>query len=159
MSDAEEHITVEEAAERTGLTTRQIHRYGETGQLQRRKSGKRYLYRLADVQRLADDAGVANRPPPDPRPLRPELVPAGELLAYIRERDRQLEQYQQELVKVAMEVAQLRTERANQQLLTTEADLLRKRYNEVEAERDELRRRVEQLERQQRPWWKRLLGN
>lgn len=154
MTD-EPYIQVEEAAAITGLTARQVHRLGETGKLRRRRSGKRYLYHLGEVQALAADAAVANRPPPEPRAPKQELMPAGQMLEYLRERDNQLEAYQRRLEQAAYELAQLRTELQNTKLLADKGAALDERMRAVEAERDALRRQLEEIQRQQ-SWWRRL---
>jgi excisionase family DNA binding protein len=85
MSDEDEdsYITVEEAAQILGLSTRQTHRYGQSGtpRLRTRKAGRRLLYNNNDVLSLAKDLDVARTPPPPPpqkeppppSPLLPEL--------------------------------------------------------------------------------------
>jgi predicted DNA-binding transcriptional regulator AlpA len=85
MSDEDEdrYITVEEAAQILGLSTRQANRYGqgEAPRLRTRKAGRRLLYHRNDVLSLAKDLDVARTPPPPPpqkeppppSPLLPEL--------------------------------------------------------------------------------------
>jgi excisionase family DNA binding protein len=81
--DGDSYITVEEAAQILGLSTRQVHRYGqgETSRLRTCKVGRRLLYHRNDVLSLAKDLEIARTPPPPPpqkeppppSPLLPEL--------------------------------------------------------------------------------------
>ncbi len=153
MSDDAEYIPVEEVAEILQVTTRQAHRYGEgeNARLRTRKAGRRVMFNRTDVEALAADLGVLDRP----RAQRPktDLVPAGEMLDYIRDRDRRLEEYQHQLVQAAAEIGRLQGQMEGQKRLIDEADNIRQMLDEVKAERDQLR--VE-LERRQ-SLWQRLL--
>ncbi len=123
-----EYITVEEAAEILQVTTRQAHRYGERGRIQTRKAGRRVMFNRTDVETLADDLGVLTSPRPNAP--RTDLVPAGDMLDYIRERDQRLDELQGQLVSAAAELGRLK------------------------AENDQLRHQLTT----RRPWWSRLFG-
>ena len=97
MQDNEAYISVEEAADLLHVSTRQAHRYGEQehgGRLRTRKAGRRTLFHKGDVETLANELGVEYKPPERPKT---ELVPAGDMLHYLRERDQQLSDVQQQL--------------------------------------------------------------
>ncbi len=138
-----DYITVEAAAGVLRLTTRQVNRYGASGRVRTKRLGKRVLYHREDVDTLAEELDSINRIPAAPAPLaRADLVPAGEMLEYLRDRDAQLLQLQGELAR-----------------LSTENGALRARLEDVTSERDRIRGMLEDAEGQQRrPWWKRLLG-
>src|SRR5919199_5459187 len=100
----EPYITVEDAAAILHVTTRQVNRYGsgEQPKLRTRRSGKRVLCHREDVEALADELDSAHRltPPAGPRT---DLVPAGEMLEYLRERDARLDVLQAQLTQAAHE--------------------------------------------------------
>lgn len=150
----EEFIPVEDVAEILQVKIRQAHRYGEgpNARIRTRKAGHRKMFHKGDTLTLAADLGVLNQP----RPNRPktDLVPAGEMLEYIRERDRRLEEMQQQLISAAAEIGRLQAQ-LEMRLLPEDAAELRRQMSEIELERDQLRR---ELENQPKPWWKRLFG-
>ena len=76
---------------------------------------------------------------PAPREPKMDLVPAGEMLEYLRERDNRNEQLQAQLVAAAAEIGALRERLEQQKVLTEDNTALRQRIAELE-----------------RPWWKRL---
>ncbi len=133
----EQYISVEEAADILKVSTRMVNKYGHEEKIQTRKAGKRILYLRSDVEALAEELGVDMRPAP--REPKMDLVPAGEMLEYLRERDNRNEQLQAQLVAAAAEIGALR-ERLEQQKVLTEDNTA-------------LRERIAYLER---PWWKRL---
>jgi hypothetical protein len=139
----DEFITVEEAAERLQVSTRQVHRYGEApaARIRTRKAGRRKLFNKADVEVLAADLNVEDKPKPVPKA---ELMPASDLLHYIRERDQQLADVQQQLNRAMLEIGRLQgqLEAANERI----------RQLEAPAESHH-----EQAVRGERGWWSRLL--
>ena len=139
MAD-EPYITVEDASAILRVTTRQVNRYGsgEHPRLRTRRAGKRVLYHREDVEALADEIDSAHRLAPPPAP-RTDLVPAGDMLEYIRERDARLEVLQGQLVQAAAENATLRSQ-----------------LQAVTEERDRIRGLLESADK--RPWWRRLFG-
>ncbi len=135
MTD-EPYITVEDAAAVLHVTTRQVNRYGsgDSPKLRTKRAGKRVLYHREDVEALADELDSVHRIAPPPAP-RTDLVPAGEMLEYIRERDARLEQVQMQLTAAARENGELRAQLAA-----------------VTEERDRIRGLLEAADK--RPWWK-----
>jgi multidrug resistance efflux pump len=144
MVDDAEYIPVEEVAEILQVTTRQAHRHGEgeNARLRKRKAGRRVMFNRTDVEALAADLGVLDRP----RAQRPktDLVPTGEMLDYIRERDRRLEEYQHQLIQAAAEIGRLQGQMEGQKRLAHEADNIKQMLDEVRAERDQLRAELAQ---------------
>jgi predicted transcriptional regulator len=134
MSD-DDLLTVDAAALLLGVTPRQVHRYGETGRLQRQQRGRRAMYRRAEVERLA--AELAATRPAEPR-RRVEMMPAGEMIAYMRERDRDLAEQQRKLETALIEVGRLRGE-LDRRVLPGDVEDLRSELASVKAERDTLR--------------------
>ncbi len=150
MAD-DEYITVEDAADILRVVPRQVNRYGNgpDARLRTRKAGRRVLYHRGDVETLADDLGVINKPRA-PRPTAADLIPAGEVLQQWREReqehDRRVDDLQAQLNAAARRIGEL------------EAQLQSRLAPEQErALRDELAAYKTQLSGG-RPWWKRLLG-
>ena len=139
-----EYIPVETAAEILRMTARAVNRYGNEGRLQIRRAGRRVLYLRSDVESLAAELGVALRPSPRPRS---ELVPVGQMLDYLRERDARLDDLQQQLVAAAAEIGRLQQTIEHQRLLADQAEQLRARVADLEAERDQLRAELDALKR------------
>jgi len=125
-------ITVEDAADILRLTTRQTNRYG-TGpdaRLHIKRVGRRVLYSRQDVEALAEELNVTLRPTVH-KPPKSELMPIGEVFEMITTMQLRLEQ-------AALEVGRLQglLEAQRQQIAHSEA--VRKRLQDVEAERDRL---------------------
>lgn len=80
MSDEETWLTAADAGKILRVTSRQVHRYGEQGQLVTRRAGRRVLFTAASVARLADDLAVDVRPAAQSR----ELLPP-EMIRYLQE--------------------------------------------------------------------------
>ena len=133
--DEDEYITVEAAAAILGVTTRQANRYGSGNppRVRIQRAGRRILYHRGDVEALADELGAHRRLTPPP-PTRADLIPAGEMLDYLRERDAQLEALQAQLRTAAHRIGELEGELAA-----------------IQAERDAIR---QQLTAAPRPWWR-----
>jgi hypothetical protein len=155
MEDDAEYIGVEEAAVLLGgITTRQAHRVGQ--QARTRTAGKRTLFHRGDIEHLAEQRGVDREAVEQARQYQPQsqpktdLVPAGEMLDYIRERDRKLEEMQQQLYAAALEIGTLRAQ-IEQRLLPEDVAALRQRVAELEATEQALRAQIE--ERPPRRWW------
>jgi hypothetical protein len=125
-------ITVEDAADILRLTTRQTNRYG-TGpdaRLHIKRVGRRVLYSRQDVEVLAEELNVTLRPAV-PKPPKSELVPIGEVFETMNAMQLRLEQ-------AALDVGRLQglLEAQRQQIADSEA--VRKKLQDVEAERDRL---------------------
>lgn len=94
MSNDEE-LTAEQAAPILRVSVRQVHRYREAGQLEHRRAGRRVLFQRASVEALAKELAVdiphtasQSEPTPDQSVA---VLPPGELLNYLRERETRLE--------------------------------------------------------------------
>lgn len=147
MSSDNEYMTVEEASTILGVVPRQVNRYGTTGRIRTRRAGRRVLYFREDVLELAEELGAAHRPAPAPRP---EIMPVGEMLNYLRDRDRQLEGQQQQISMLLAKLAEAQAE-LGRRLLPQDEQQLRDDLTTVRAERDELRRQIAALN----PWYRR----
>jgi hypothetical protein len=150
MAD-EEYITVEDAADILRVVPRQVNRYGNgpDARLRTRKAGRRVLYHRGDVETLADDLGVVNKPQ-TPRTPASELVPQGKVLEEWRLREREHQEQINEL--------HAKLNAAAHRIGELEAQLQHRLSPEQErALRDELAAYKTQLSGG-RPWWKRLLG-
>jgi len=161
--DQEEWLTVEDAASVLRLTTRQVNRYGGGNEprLRTKRVSRRVLYHRDDVEALADELNVALKPRTTP-PAKSEMVPAGDMLDYIRDRDNQLALLQGQLNRAAQENGRLSAmvDVQARQLEDAEAARLHlvdaeKRAATAEAERDRLRT---ELERRSRGWLRRLFS-
>lgn len=143
--DESQWVRGEDAAQRLGISERSIQRYAGDGpgkiRVRKYKGSKRFWYYLPDVEALADEMGVSRRPPQVPPPPKPELVPAGELLGYLRQRDEQLQTAQAQLQAAALELGQARAEIARRQLVDEQ-------LQQVAAERDEVRKKIARLQLQ-----------
>ncbi len=127
------------------MTARAVNRYGNDGRLQTRRAGRRVLYLRSDVEALAAELGVALRPAPRPRA---ELVPVGQMLDYLRERDARLDELHRQLLSAAAEIGRLQQTIEHQRLLADQAEQLRARVADLEEERDRLRAELDALKRQ-----------
>jgi uncharacterized protein YdcH (DUF465 family) len=166
-----QYIPVEEAAEILKMSPRMVNKYGNDGRIVVRKAGRRVLYLRTDVEALAEELAVDLRPPP--KEPRTDLVPAGEMLEYIRDRDRRNEELQNQIVAAAAEISRLRTELEHRDKLLEDREGLQQRIAEIEQDRNELMQQlvteqdarinlIEQLRALEQapalPWWKRLFG-
>lgn len=84
---SEHWISAQEARTHVNRTERQLRRYAESGQIQSRRRGKNVEYLQADIERLAQE--LPQEAPELPADL--QLIPAGDLVEYIRDLHGQLE--------------------------------------------------------------------
>jgi len=152
MSDADQYIPVEQVAAILGVTIRQASRYASKVRTERR--GQRIFYHLDDIREQARLRGKEHQASIDAHAYRPapqapkaELMPPGEMLNYLRERDAEVRQLQQQLLQAARRIGELEAT-LQQRLLPDEANDLQRRLIQAEAERDALRTILD-LERQQ----------
>ena len=83
--DNDRYLTDEQAANVLGVSRRTVHRYGESGDIRTRKTGRRTMFRANDVDALADDLR-AQRRSPDPdevERLRTQLQQATYRIGYL----------------------------------------------------------------------------
>jgi len=121
-------ITVEEVATILGVTPRQAARY--QSKVRTQKAGSRVLYHKGDIEEQAARKGRAKDATRHfMKPSKPELVPISEMLEYLRERDADNKQLQQQLLQAAHRIGELEERLAHQQKLLTD---------------------------ERKPWWKRL---
>ena len=156
-------LTVEDAASLLRLTPRQVNRYGsgDEPRLRTKRVSRRVLYHSEDVHELAKELNVTLKPHVS-QPSKAEMVPAGDMLDYIRDRDNQLAQLQGQLNRAAQENGRLSTLVDVQARQLEDAEAARQRLEDAEkramaaeAERDQLR--VE-LEIARQTWWRKLFG-
>jgi DNA-binding transcriptional MerR regulator len=92
---SEQHwLTAGDAAKILKCSARQVHRYGEMGQLVTRRAGRRVLFAADSVAQLADELQVDYRPPPAPSR---DLQPVSDLVEHLRRRDTQIEESYQRI--------------------------------------------------------------
>src|SRR3712207_5740000 len=92
MSDtSQDYITVEEAAAILGITTRQVNRYQDRVRTER--VGNRVLYHRDDIFEQAairgrvEEARQAAEDFKEQKPPKIDVIPTGDMLDYLRERD------------------------------------------------------------------------
>ncbi len=149
----DDYISVEEAADLIGRSPRHTSRYAN--KVRTIRVGTRTLYHRDDMAHIAAELRArdsiherAEQHRPQPKQPSTELVPPGEMLDYVRERDHQVERITQQLTVAAHRVGELEA-LLSQRLLPEDAAALRQ-------ERDALQEEIRRLKG--RPWWKRLLN-
>lgn len=139
MNDEETWLEADQAARRLSRTERQVYRYGQEKKVRTRRYGRRLQYHAGDVEHLAGRLGIDN----EARPIVPrqEIMAPGAMLDYLRDRDRELSDYQRRLEQAAIELGAARQEIGRRQLVDQELDTVR-------SERDQLRVQIAELQ----PW-------
>jgi hypothetical protein len=156
QDEAAQYIPVEEAAAILGLSIRQTSRYA--GKVRTKRIGTRVLFHRGDIEQQAEEKRIKDQIHEEAQPYKPppkqpstELMPPGDMLDYLRERDQQVERLTQQLTAAAHRVGELEA-MLQQRLLPEDAEALRR-------ERDDLRERLRHLEPQQKKsWWQRWFG-
>lgn len=156
QDEAEQYIPVEEAAAILGLSIRHTSRYA--GKVRTKRLGTRVLYHRGDIEQHAEEKRIKDQIHEEAQPYKPppkqpgtELLPPGEMLDYLRERDQQVERLTQQLTAAAHRVGELEA-LLQQRLLPEDAEALRR-------ERDALRERLQRPQPQhKRSWWQRWFG-
>lgn len=148
MAD-EEYISVEEVAAIMGLSIRQASRYASKVRTER--INQRVLFHRGDVMEQARLKGIEHEVREraatyQPKATKADLVPAGDMLEYIRERDRQLAEVQAQLNQALLEIGRLQGQ-------LTDHQQIRQQLTDIQSERDELKQAMERA----RPWWRRIL--
>ncbi len=141
---------MEEVAAMLGVSIRQASRYASKVRTER--VNQRVLFHRGDILEQARLKGIEHEAREraatyHPKPQKTDLVPAGDMLEYIRERDRQLAEVQAQLNQALLEIGRLQGQ-------LQEHQQIRQQLTDIQAERDELKQVIQQA----RPWWKRLLG-
>ena len=125
-----------------GLSERSTLRYasGQTPRLLTRKrtGSKRLWFYRPDVEALAQELQPTRRAPDLPPEPKQEMLPAGEMLGYLRQRDEELREAQRALQAAALELGQARAELTRRQLVDEQ-------LQQVAAERDEVRKQIARL--------------
>ena len=150
MSDEEQeqyNLTVEQVAAMLNLSIRSAHRYAESKRLRTRRAGRRMLFHASDVETLARDLDIAASAPPAPQPKR-ELVPAGQLLDYLKERDRHVAEMQVRHEQALLEIGRLRGLLETYKALPEDVERLRQQVDALEAERAALQAERDTLKAQ-----------
>lgn len=150
MSDNSEWINAQAATEMLGRTDRQLRRYANSGRVRTRLQGQRVQYHRGDIEQLASELGEDTRP----RVPEQQIIPASDLLTYIRE-------IQQALNEAAAREGYLRAQ-LEQRLALSDERMLRDQLAEQQARADNLQKELEEKERQisefqktqSKPWWK-----
>ncbi len=126
-NDIREWMTVEEAAHVLQLGSRMVNRYGlpPYNKLRTLRKGRRVLYHRDDVQSLAEELTAVRLP--DPKPPKAELA--------TRELESRITELQQALYAASNEIGRLNGVLEQQRLLTDDANALRNRVAQLEAER------------------------
>ena len=137
----EDYISGQEAADLLQVSERTVQRYatGANRRIRSRKytGSKKLFYHRADVEALADDLGVARTVETVSRP-KVQMMPAGEMLSYLRERDQELKDTQRALSAAMAEIGQSRAQLEQRRMLETQ-------YQELTTERDSLRHEIGRL--------------
>lgn len=122
-------MTAEKAAAQLGVSERTVYRYGETGQIRTRKSGRRTMFHAGDVAQIAEDIQQQRRgPDPDEvQRLQTELQQANYRIGYLQ--------------------AQL-----EQRLLPDHARQIQNDLAVATAERDQLQQQITRLSAPWRTW-------
>src|SRR5881409_2746282 len=63
MSNDEQWLTIQEAAESLGVSLRQCYRFVEAGKLPTTKYGRRQMVNVRDIDNLATELGISRREP------------------------------------------------------------------------------------------------
>lgn len=147
----EEYISVEEVAAIMGLSIRQASRYASKVRTER--INQRVLFHRGDVMEQARLKGIEHEAREraatyKPKVTKTDLVPVGEMLEYIRDRDRQLAEVQTQLNQALLEIGRLQGQ-------LTEHQQLQQQLMDIQTERDELKQTMERA----RPWWRRLFDH
>ena len=148
----QEWLTAEQVAAILRVSLRHAYRYGEDGKIVTRKAGRRIQFSRASVEALAAELNVEIKPLA--RPAKTDLLPASELLEYLK-------QVQDQLNTALLSIGRLQGQ-LDQRLLPEDEQKLKERIMEMEQEREaiEAERTALQaeVERLKRPWWKRMFG-
>lgn len=95
-----EYISAKEAAKLLKVSERQVNYYGHNGQIRIHRAGRRVLYHVGDVERLAQQLQVDIRPQQITRSEVNE-----ELIRYVQERGKRDQEFSEGQRKIAEQLA------------------------------------------------------
>ncbi len=146
MSDNDAWIDAKTAADVLRVSERQVNRRGNDGDVQTKRVGpRRVLYLRSDVERLAKELQVLERPRSTVIPKR-DMVPMRDVVGSI-------ERINGELVKAREEVGYLRGQLDTQAKQLTDQETTRRQLEQANARIVELERQVHAVAG---PWWKQI---
>ena len=109
--DQSKYITEAEAAALLNRSDRQVRRYGRTGKVNVQEIGGARHYLRSDVEALAKQLRDKDRT----RPATTELVPLGDMLDMLREKDEEIARLNERLQSAALEIGRLQGQLEAQQ--------------------------------------------
>ena len=147
MSNNEQWLTIQEAAETLGVSLRQCYRFVEAGQLPAKKIGRRQMIHLSDIDNLASELGISRRDPKPKDDRRVQVVQQSdnEIAQVIR-------QLQDELRVAYLTIGELRGE-MKQRLLPDEEREIRQKATEWEVHAKTLEQQLAALRGRNRQRW------
>lgn len=140
MSDNEEWLGAQQAQAYVGRTDRQLRRYAERGRVRTRKRGGRVEYSRADLDTIRETIEEDTAPR-----AQQQIVPAGELMTYVRELQEQLQQS-------AAREGYLRSQ-LEQRLALMDERTLRDELAAERANRAAIETQLSQVQRRSRTGW------
>ena len=143
----EEWMGAQAAQDYVSRTDRQLRRWAEAGRVRTRKRGGRVEYAKADLDAIRETL----EPDPEPR-NRQQIVPAGELMGYVKDLQEQL---QQSAAREGYLRAQLEQRLAltDERTLRDELAAERERRKAIEAERVAIEAQLQLAQRGGRAGW------
>ena len=143
----EEWMGAAAAQDYVSRTDRQLRRWAEAGRVRTRKRGGGVEYAKADLDAIRETL----EPDPEPR-NRQQIVPAGELMGYVKDLQEQL---QQSAAREGYLRAQLEQRLAltDERTLRDELAAERERRKAIEAERATIEAQLQQAQRGGRAGW------
>jgi hypothetical protein len=136
MTNTDEWVSAAQAAAYLGRTDRQVRRYKESGRVRTRNRGARIQYHKGDLERLRGELGDDI----PPQAVSPQVLPAGELLDYIKQQQEQIAQLSAQIGYLR---AQLEQRPALEDTQATHDELVAERVRREAAEQ-----RIKELEQQ-----------
>jgi len=140
----DEWLSASQAATYLGRTDRQLRRYKEAGRVRTQNRGSRILYHKGDLERLRGELGDDT----PPQAVSTQVLPAGELLDYIKQQQDQIAQLSAQLGYLR---AQLEQRPALEDTQATHDELIAERVRREASEQ-----RIKKLEEQvaKRRWFR-----
>ena len=153
MEENGRYISVQEAQDILRVSARQVQYHSANGKIQSVKQGRRLMLLESDVHALAEELGSSDKRPPQ---LPVEVMPdTGPLIDYIKELNSQL-------MVASRRIGELEAQ-IQQRLLPDDEYTLRQQLADAEARakvyEEELTKLREQVQRENKHWWKRMFSN